>query len=40
MTEPQRISYRFDLPDGSRILLDLEFDGAGFRLFAFTDGAR
>jgi hypothetical protein len=32
MTEPQRISYRFDLPDGSRKLLDLEFDGADFRL--------
>ncbi len=32
MTEPLRIRYRFDLPDGSRKTLDLSFDAADFRL--------
>jgi hypothetical protein len=32
MTEPLRIRYRFDLPDGSQKTLDLAFDAADFRL--------
>ncbi len=32
MNEPQRIRYRFDLPDGSQKSLDFAFDDAGFRL--------
>ena len=32
MNEPQRIRYRFDLPDGSQKWLDFTFDGADFRL--------
>lgn len=32
MNEPQRIRYRFDLPDGSQKRLDFVFDGADFRL--------
>ena len=32
MNEPQRIRYRFDLPDGSQKYLDFIFDAADFRL--------
>ena len=32
MTRPLRIRYRFDLPDGSQKLLDLNFNAADFRL--------
>ena len=32
MSDPQRIRYRFDLPDGSQKSLDFTFDGADFRL--------
>jgi hypothetical protein len=32
MSAPQRIRYRFDLPDGSQKTLDLLFDAATFRL--------
>src|ERR1700760_198944 len=32
MTEPLRIEYRFDLPNGSRKKLELEFSPADFRL--------
>src|SRR5260221_2244623 len=32
MSDPQRIRYRFDLPDGSQKSLDLTFDAADFRL--------
>jgi hypothetical protein len=32
MSAPQRIRYRFDLPDGSQRALDLFFDPASFRL--------
>jgi hypothetical protein len=32
MSHPQRISYRFDLPDGSQKSLDLTFDARDFRL--------
>jgi hypothetical protein len=32
MSEPQRIRYRFDLPDGSQRSLDFSFDGGDFRL--------
>jgi hypothetical protein len=32
MTEPMRIEYRFDLPDGSRKRLTLKFDATDFRL--------
>ena len=32
MNEPQRIRYRFDLPDGSRKVLDFAFDATDFRL--------
>ncbi|MEP6883428.1 MAG: hypothetical protein ABJC66_01635 [Gammaproteobacteria bacterium] len=32
MNEPQRIRYRFELPDGSQKFLDFSFDAADFRL--------
>lgn len=32
MSDPQRIRYRFDLPDGSQKSLDFSFDAADFRL--------
>jgi hypothetical protein len=32
MSDPQRIVYRFDLPDGSRKSLEFSFDAADFRL--------
>ena len=32
MSEPQRIRYRFDLPDGSQKSLDFTFDARDFRL--------
>jgi len=32
MSDPQRIRYRFDLPDGSQKILDFSFDGTDFRL--------
>jgi hypothetical protein len=32
MSEPLRIRYRFDLPDGSQSTLDFSFDAASFRL--------
>jgi hypothetical protein len=32
MSEPQRIRYRFDLPDGSQKFLDFSFDATDFRL--------
>lgn len=32
MSQPQRIRYRFDLPDGSQKFLDFTFDAADFRL--------
>src|ERR1700688_4687157 len=32
MSDPQRIRYRFDLPDGSQKTLDFSFDAADFRL--------
>src|SRR5271156_4823727 len=32
MSGPQRIRYRFDLPDGSQTTLDFAFDPADFRL--------
>jgi hypothetical protein len=32
MSEPQRIRYRFDLPDGSQTSLDFSFDPTDFRL--------
>ena len=32
MSEPQRIRYRFDLPDGSQTTLDFAFDSKDFRL--------
>ena len=32
MSEPQRIRYRFDLPDGSQTTLDFTFDPGDFRL--------
>ena len=32
MTDPQRIRYRFDLPDGSSKILDFSFDAKDFRL--------
>ena len=32
MSEPQRIRYRFDLPDGSQTTLDFSFDPTDFRL--------
>jgi hypothetical protein len=32
MTDSHRISYRFDLPDGSQKTIDLEFDAVNFRL--------
>jgi hypothetical protein len=32
MSDPQRIRYRFELPDGSQKSLDFSFDGADFRL--------
>jgi hypothetical protein len=32
MNEPHRISYRFDLPDGSTSTLEFAFDPAGFRM--------
>ncbi len=32
MTDPHRIRYRFDLPDGSQRRIDLEFDAENFRL--------
>ena len=32
MSDPQRIRYRFDLPDGSQKFLDFTFDAADFRL--------
>jgi hypothetical protein len=32
MNDPQRIRYRFDLPDGSQKSLDFTFDSADFRL--------
>lgn len=32
MNDPQRIRYRFDLPDGSQKALDFTFDSADFRL--------
>jgi hypothetical protein len=32
LNEPQRIRYRFDLPDGSQKSLDFTFDAADFRL--------
>ena len=32
MSDPQRIRYRFDLPDGSQTTLDFSFDSTDFRL--------
>jgi hypothetical protein len=32
LNPPQRIRYRFDLPDGSQKSLDFTFDAADFRL--------
>ena len=32
MSQPQRIRYRFDLPDGSQTTLDFSFDPTDFRL--------
>jgi hypothetical protein len=32
MSEPRRIRYRFDLPDGSTSMLDFEFDPIDFRM--------
>jgi hypothetical protein len=32
MSEPQRIRYRFDLPDGSQTFLAFTFDATDFRL--------
>jgi hypothetical protein len=32
MSDPQRIRYRFDLPDGSQKFLDFTFDATDFRL--------
>jgi hypothetical protein len=32
MTEPQRIRYRFELPNGAQKILDLQFDPGDFRL--------
>ena len=32
MTDPHRIRYRFDLPDGSQKTIDLSFDSSSFRL--------
>jgi hypothetical protein len=32
MSEPQRIRYRFDLPDGSQKFVDFSFDATDFRL--------
>jgi len=32
MSDPQRIRYRFDLPDGSQTTLDFSFDSVDFRL--------
>ena len=32
MNDPQRIRYRFDLPDGSQKSLDFSFDATDFRL--------
>jgi hypothetical protein len=32
MSEPQRIRYRFDLPDGTQKILDFTFNAADFRL--------
>jgi len=32
MSEPHRIRYRFDLPDGSQKTLDFTFDPGDFRL--------
>jgi hypothetical protein len=32
MSDPQRIRYRFDLPDGSQKFLDFSFDATDFRL--------
>ncbi|HEX7563658.1 MAG TPA: hypothetical protein VF396_10455 [Bradyrhizobium sp.] len=32
MNDPERIHYRFDLPDGSQRFLDFTFDATGFRL--------
>jgi hypothetical protein len=32
MSDPQRIRYRFDLPDGSQKFLDFSFDAMDFRL--------
>jgi hypothetical protein len=32
MSDPQRIGYRFDLPDGSQKSLEFSFDAADFRL--------
>jgi hypothetical protein len=32
MSDPQRIRYRFDLPDGSQTTLDFTFDSTDFRL--------
>jgi hypothetical protein len=32
MSDPPRIRYRFDLPDGSQTRLDFEFDSTDFRL--------
>ncbi len=32
MSDPQRIRYRFDLPDGSQKFLDFNFDAVDFRL--------
>lgn len=32
MNDPQRIRYRFDLPDGAQKFLDFSFDATGFRL--------
>jgi hypothetical protein len=32
MTDPHRIRYRFDLPDGSQTVLDFTFDAADFHL--------
>jgi hypothetical protein len=39
MSDPQRIRYRFDLPDGSQKSLDFTFDAVNFRLSNSTPAA-
>jgi hypothetical protein len=39
MSEPRRIRYRFDLPDGSSESLDFEFDATDFRLLKAAPAA-